>query len=332
MPAAAILAPAGTGLTMRERAFFRDADPFGFILFARNVDSPRQLSALTAALRQAVGRDALVLIDQEGGRVQRLRPPHWRDWPPPLQQVADAGDRAARVMFLRAALIGAELREVGIDTNCAPCADVAGLQTHPFLRNRCYGDSPGAVARMARATADGLMAGGCLPIVKHMPGHGAAALDSHLTVPLVPDDSATLRARDFAPFAALADLPMAMTAHVIYPAFDAVHPATQSSEIVRLIRDEIGFGNLLMTDDISMQALQGSLADRSARSIAAGCDMVLHCNGDEDEAQAVVLATGPMSAAATARAAAALARRPAGPSLDLAAAAVEFAALTAEKT
>jgi beta-N-acetylhexosaminidase len=329
MSAAAILAPAGPVLDRREAAFFRDADPWGFILFARNVETPQQLRALTAGLRAAVGRDAPVLVDQEGGRVQRLRPPHWRQWPAPLDQAAAAGAVAARVMFLRAGLIAAELRQVGIDTNCAPCADVAGPATHPFLKNRCYGTDPGTVARLARATAEGLMAGGCLPVMKHMPGHGAARTDSHLHLPVVDADRATLAARDFAPFRALSDLPLAMTGHILYPAFDDARPATQSPELLRLIREDLGFGGLLMTDDLSMQALTGSLAERAGRAIAAGCDLALYCKGIEAEAAEVVAAAGAMTPAAEARAAAALALRPTTPGFDPAAALQEYLALTA---
>lgn len=325
MTAAAILAPLGPVLTAGEAGFFRAADPFGFILFARNVEAPEQVRALTASLREAVGREAPVLVDQEGGRVQRLRPPHWRDWLPPLEE--GQGPNAERRVFLRYALIGAELRAVGIDTNCAPCADIAGPDTHPFLKNRCLGTDPAAVARLARAAAEGLLAGGCLPVMKHMPGHGAATVDSHLTPPSVDAVPEVLEAREFVPFRALADLPLGMTGHVIFPALDP-HPATLSPVVIRLIREHMGFGGLLMTDDLSMEALAGTLSDRAAAAIAAGCDLALYCKGQLAESEAVVAAAGSMTPSAQARADAALARRPNGPSIDIAAAEAEFSALT----
>jgi len=315
---AAIFGCLGPTLRPDEAAFFRDCNPFGFILFARNIESPQQLRRLTAALRASVGRDAPILIDQEGGRVQRLRGPHWREWLPPLDLVQAAGPLAPQAMALRYRLIAAELRAVGIDGNCAPCADVIGPDTHPFLRDRCYGDDPARVAEIARAVADAHLAVGVLPVVKHLPGHGRSTVDTHHDLPRVTADRATLTATDFAPFRALADLPLAMTAHLIFTACDADHPATQSPEMIRLIRDEIGFTGLLMTDDLNMQALSGSLADRAARSIAAGCDIALHCKGDMAEMQAVATAAGDMPAAAHARAAAALARRNPDPEVDVA--------------
>ena len=308
---AAIFGCAGLSLLPDEAAFFRDADPYGFILFGRNIDTPDQVRALTAALRAAVGRDAPILIDQEGGRVQRLRAPHWREWEPPFDTVAAAGDvaTAARRMRLRAQVIAAELRAVGVDANCAPVADVAFPLTHPFLRNRCYGSDPGLVTAVARAVADGLMAGGVIPVVKHMPGHGRSQVDTHLDLPTVTASLDDLRAVDFAPFRALSDLPMAMTAHLVFAACDADLPATQSPRMIRLIRDEIGFDGLLMTDDLNMEALAGSLADRTARSLAAGVDIALHCKGDLAEMQAVAAAAGVMGAATLRRAAAALTAR-----------------------
>ncbi len=247
---------------------------------------------------------------------------------PPLDQARAAGPEAERVMFLRAALIAAELRAVGIDTDCAPCADVAGPQTHAFLRNRCYGEDADSVIRLARATAQGLLSGGCLPVVKHMPGHGAATTDSHLHLPRVDADRATLAARDFAPFKALADLPMAMTAHIVFPAFDDARPATQSPEMVRVMREDLGFAGLLITDDLSMEALTGTLGRRTEAAIAAGCDLALYCKGIEAEATEVLGAAGAMTAAAQARAARALALRPTAAGLDLDAALDEFDALT----
>ncbi|WP_343116937.1 glycoside hydrolase family 3 N-terminal domain-containing protein [Ostreiculturibacter nitratireducens] len=322
---AAILGCEGPVLSPDEAAFFRASDPFGFILFARNVENPSQLSRLTSDLREAVGRDAPVLIDQEGGRVQRMRAPHWREWLPPLDQVlASPSGMAARGLWLRYRLIAEELRAVGIDANCAPTADVAGPLTHPFLRNRCFGETAEAVTEAARASADGLLAGGVLPVVKHMPGHGRAQVDSHHQLPTVTADAAELFATDFVPFAALADLPLAMTAHIVFTAFDPDNPATTSPRMVRLIREEIGFKGFLMTDDISMQALAGDIADRAAASIAAGCDAVLHCNGKMAEMEMAVAAAGWLSPDARARAEAALACRRQPDAIDTAHLEAEF--------
>ncbi len=318
------------GLTLRpdEAAFFREADPFGFILFARNVDSPGQVRALTCALRDAVGRDAPVLVDQEGGRVQRLRAPHWREWAPPLDTVALARD-PARAMWIRSRIIADELRAVGIDANCAPCADVAGALTHAFLKNRCYGTDPAMVATMSRAVADGHLAGGVLPVMKHLPGHGRAMLDTHHDLPTVDAAPADLAATDFAPFAALADLPMAMTAHIVFSAYDD-RPATQSPAMIGVIRDIIGFQGLLMTDDLNMQALSGTVAMRAAASIAAGCDVALHCKGTVPEFAATAAAVGALTALAQARADAALAMRHAPDPVDIPALDAEFTRLMGE--
>jgi beta-N-acetylhexosaminidase len=325
---ACILAPAGPALAPDERAFFGDADPWGFILFARNVESPEQLRRLTDALCDTVARDAAILIDQEGGRVARLGPPHWRSWMPPLDQVRAAGpDRAARSMWLRYRLIAAELRAVGIDTNCAPVADIAEGTTHPFLKNRCYGTDLASVVACARAVAEGLMAGGVLPVLKHIPGHGRAAVDSHRDVPVVGTGADALGASDFAAFRALADLPVAMTAHVVYDAIDGRSVATCSPAAINLIREHIGFDGLLMTDDISMRALTGSLELRCRDAIAAGCDLVLHCNGDAAEMEVVAEASGTLSDEAARRAGAALARRTAPQPVDIPALEAELAEL-----
>ncbi len=311
LPGAAIFGCAGLALTADEAAFFREADPFGFIVFARNIEAPDQVRRLTASLREAVGRDAPVLIDQEGGRVQRMRAPHWHEWQPPFDTVQAAGsvDAAARIMRLRSAVIAAELRAVGIDANCAPVADVAAEVTHPFLRNRCYGTDPATVATVARAVADGLLAGGVIPVVKHLPGHGRSHVDTHLDLPTVTASREELHAVDFAPFRALNDLPMAMTAHLVFQAYDGERPATQSPVMIDVIRREIGFDGLLMTDDLNMEALKGSLADRTARSIAAGVDVALQCNGHLDEMQAVAEAAGRMGPEAWRRGQAALSCR-----------------------
>lgn len=315
---AAIFGCEGPSLTASERDFFRDYDPFGFIIFARNVVTPVQLRKLTSDLCDAVGRQAPILIDQEGGRVQRLRAPHWREWTPPLEAIAAAGDDAADMMALRSSLIAAELLDLGIDANCAPLADIASSQTHPFLRNRCYGDSVEGVTAIARAVAQAYLSMGVLPVAKHLPGHGRSVSDTHLELPTVSEDRNTLIQNDFAPFKALADLPMAMTAHIIFAAYDAVNPATQSAEMLRVIREVIGFGGLLMTDDLNMQALQGDLASRTARSIAAGCDIALHCKGDLAQMQQVAAAAGAMTPAAQSRAHAALAQRRAPKTVDIA--------------
>ena len=222
-------------------------------------------------------------------------------------------------MALRSRIIAHELRAVGIDANCAPCCDLASDVTHPFLRNRCYGSDPGEVAAIARAVAEAHLAGGVLPVMKHMPGHGRSTADTHHDLPTVtatPDD---LDATDFAPFHALRDMPMAMTAHVIFAAFDPERPATQSPVMIDVIRNRIGFSGLLMTDDLNMQALSGSLADRTAAARAAGCDIALHCKGDLAEMQAVAAAAGRMDSASLARAAAALAWRKTPDAVDIAA-------------
>ena len=327
---AAIFGCAGPVLGPEEAAFFRDADPFGFILFARNVETPAQLVRLTADLRASVGRDVPILVDQEGGRVQRLRAPHWREWAPPLDTVDAAPDlpTAVRIMGLRATLIAAELRAVGIDANCAPVADLALPETHPFLRNRCYGRTPEAVIPVARAVADALLAAGVLPVVKHLPGHGRSGLDTHHELPTVTAPLALLTATDFAPFRALADLPMAMTGHLVFADCDPDHPATQSASMIRLIREEIGFGGLLMTDDLNMQALAGTLSERTARAMAAGCDLALHCKGEMDQMVEVAGACGSMGPATQARARLALAARMAAGPVDIAALEAELSALT----
>ena len=261
--AACIFGCEGKVLSPAERDFFAETAPWGFILFARNVETPDQLRRLTAQLRDAVGRDAPIFVDQEGGRVQRLRAPHWREWQPPLDTVEAAGPHAPRAMYLRARLIAAELRAVGIDGNCAPTVDIAGPLTHPFLRNRCYGSDLATVIAVARAVADGFLDGGVLPVMKHMPGHGRATMDTHLDLPRVTETPEALLRSDFAAFRALSDLPLGMTAHIVFSAYDD-QPATCSAPMIRVIREDIGFGGLLMTDDLSMQALSGTLADRAA--------------------------------------------------------------------
>lgn len=292
----------GLSVTPSERSFFSESDPFGFILFARNVETPDQVRRLTSELREAVGRDAPILIDQEGGRVQRLRAPHWREWPAPLETALAMGPDAARALALRATLIAEELRALGIDANCAPVADIAEAATHPFLKNRCYGETAEIVTEISRAVADAYLARGVLPVAKHLPGHGRANADTHHQLPTVTASRAELNAHDFAPFKALADLPMAMTAHIIFAAYDAERPATQSPDMIKVIREEIGFKGLLMTDDLNMQALSGNLAERTRASMAAGCDIALHCKGDMAEMQMVASEAGSMGPATLARA------------------------------
>lgn len=314
---ATILDAEGLRLTPAEKDLFRKADPFGFILFARNIDTPDQVRALCGDLREAVGRDAMITIDQEGGRVQRLRAPLWREWLPALDHVTAAGDHAARAMYLRFRIIAHELHALGIDSNCAPLADIAGAQTHPFLHNRCYGTDAEGVTAMARAVADGLLDGGVLPVLKHIPGHGRATADSHLDLPRVADPLDVLRDTDFAPFRALRDLPMAMTAHLVYDAIDPL-PATLSPRMMRVIRDDIGYDNLVMTDDISMKALNGDLAQISRDALAAGCDVILLCNANLDERRAVAEAAGRMTPAAQIRATRALDMRKTPQTVDIA--------------
>lgn len=312
---------AGLVLTRDEAAFFRAADPFGFILFARNAGDPDQLRALTAALRETVGRDAPIFVDQEGGRVQRLRAPHWTDFPAPLHRAAQ-GPEATRAQYR---LLGAELRAVGIDANCAPTLDRLCDQTHPFLRDRCFGGDADTIAAHGRACAEGLLASGVLPVMKHLPGHGRAGADSHHHLPVIAGDLDDLAA-DIAPFRALADLPIAMTAHLLVPAIDPDAPITLSPAGIAFIRDVIGFGGLLTTDDITMEALPGSHAARAAAAVAAGCDVVMHCNGSIAQMEGVVTAAGLLTAAARTRADAALRWRHAPDTEDIAVLRAELAA------
>ena len=313
----AIFGCLGPRLDAEEAAFFRDVAPVGVILFARNVDTPAQVRRLCADLRDAVGWDAPIFIDQEGGRVQRLRAPHWREWLPPLEQAERAGpDAAARAMYLRSLLIAREHAALGIDGNCAPCADIARPETHPFLRNRCYGTEARSVTLLARAVAEGLADAGVFPVLKHMPGHGRGTLDSHHDLPRVSVPRDLLEAEDFAPFRALSDLHWGMSAHLVYEAIDPDAPATLSATMIRLIREDIGFDGLLMTDDLSMNALPGTIGDRAAGARAAGCDVILHCNGERAEMEAVVGAAGALDPAASTRLARALGSRRAPLSVD----------------
>jgi len=323
----------GLSLGGNERAFLRDADPWGFILFRRNVDTPAQVSALAAALRDTVGRSAPVLIDQEGGRVQRLAPPHWPSYPPGAFYGAIYDrDRAAGLIAakLGARLIASDLFALGIDVDCLPLADVPVREADPVIGNRAYGMTPAKVAAIGAAVAQGLIEGGVLPVLKHIPGHGRATADSHHRLPVVEVDRATLESSDFAAFRPLAKLPLGMTAHVVFSAIDPVAPATTSGTMVReVIRQHIGFDGLLMSDDVSMNALSGTLAERTRAALRAGCDVVLHCNGKLDEMRAVAQDSPPLAGDAARRADAALAARRKPADFDIAAAREEFAALMA---
>lgn len=323
---ATILDAYGLRLSAEEKQFFRDADPFGFILFARNIETPDQVRALCSEMRDCVGRDAVITIDQEGGRVQRLRGPIWTEWLPPLDFVSAAGPHAEQAMYLRYRLIAADLHALGIDSNCAPMVDVALPHTHPFLRNRCYGDDPKLVAAVGRAAANGMLDGGVLPVVKHMPGHGRATMDSHYDLPVVSAAPSELDAADFAPFRELNDLPMGMTAHIVFDALDEA-PATLSSRVMDAIRHDIGFDNLIMTDDISMKALTGSLSDISRGALDAGCDVVLHCNGTLEARREVADAAGRLTDIAQRRAERALSARKTPDDIDIPAAQAQLEAL-----
>jgi beta-N-acetylhexosaminidase len=313
---AAIYGCSGHRLTEAERAFFVEARPWGFILFRRNIDSPDQVRALTAELRESVGdAGAPILIDQEGGRVQRMGPPHWPKYPPGEAYLRAANNplAARELVRLGARLMAHDLRGVGINVDCLPVLDVPVPGAHDIIGDRAYARDPATVAQLGRAAVEGLLAGGVLPVIKHMPGHGRAFADSHHDLPVVHADLATLDGWDFAPFRALSDMPLAMTAHVVFDAIDPKRPATTSKKAVRLMRGHLGFGGLIMTDDLSMKALSGSLRERAEASLKAGCDVVLHCNGDLDEMRQVAEGTGRLKGQAARRAAAAMARTVASP-------------------
>lgn len=311
MTSAAIYGCSGHKLTAEERAFFAETKPWGFILFRRNVDSPDQVKALVDELRDSIGRDdAPVLIDQEGGRVQRLGPPHWPKYPPGAAYLQATGNVAAarELVRLGARLIAHDLRALGITVDCVPVLDVPVPGAHDIIGDRAYAQDPATVAQLGRAAAEGLLAGGVLPIIKHIPGHGRAFSDSHHDLPVVETDLETLDAWDFAPFKALSDMPMAMTAHVVFTAVDAKRPATTSRKGIRLMREHLGFAGLIMSDDLSMKALSGTLTERAEQSLKAGCDVVLHCNGDLDEMRQVAEGTGKLKGEARHRAEASLNR------------------------
>jgi beta-N-acetylhexosaminidase len=319
----------GLNVSANERAFLREAQPWGLIIFKRNVNTPQQVAELTRSFRDAVGWAAPILVDQEGGRVQRLGPPHWPAFPPGARYGAiydrdvASGLAAAR---LGGHLIAAELNVLGIDVDCIPLADVLAPGADPVIGDRAYGTEPGKVAAIAGAIAQGLLASGVLPVLKHLPGHGRATADSHHKLPVVDTDRATLESTDFAAFRPLSRLPLGMTAHVVFSAIDPDAPATTSVTMVReVIRGFIGFRGLLMSDDVSMKALSGTIAERSRAAFAAGCDVVLHCNGDLREMTAVATAAPQLAGEAAARAEAALAQRKAPEEFDVDAARKIFA-------
>jgi beta-N-acetylhexosaminidase len=322
----------GLALTADERAFLREARPWGLILFKRNIEDKAQVTRLVQDALEAIGiPETPVLVDQEGGRVQRLGPPHWPAYPTGAaygaiyQRDKSKGLRAA---WLGARLIAADLKPLGINVDCLPLADVPVRGADQVIGDRAYGETPEQVAAVAAAVADGLLDGGVLPVLKHIPGHGRANADSHLSLPVVRASKTELEASDFAAFRPLNGLPLGMTAHVVFTAFDPVLPVTTSDKMIReVIRGFIGFDGFLMGDDVSMGALSGSIGERSRASLAAGCDLVLHCNGKLDEMRAVAAEAPELAGEPARRAAAALARRKAPKPIDLDAARREFAGL-----
>ncbi|KZK82529.1 Beta-hexosaminidase [Pseudovibrio sp. Ad46] len=285
----------GPELRAEDKAFFRDQQPFGLILFARNMETPAQIRRLCADFREAVGRaDAPVFIDQEGGRVQRFGAPHVPVYPAAgtigrlYAQDVEAAKRAA---YLHALLIGLDLRDLGLNANCIPCLDMPIEGASNIIGLRAYGSDVALVSDLGRAAMDGCLAAGVMPVMKHMPGHGRALVDSHLSLPEVTSPLEELEARDFLPFKSLRDCPMGMTAHIVFKEIDGDHPVTQSSyAIQKVIREAIGFDGVLISDDISMKALGGDLKSRVEKIVAAGCDLVLHCNGELDEMKTVASA------------------------------------------
>ena len=329
MTRAFITGLSGTSVSPTERRFLREADPWGLILFKRNIDNPKQVAHIIDDFRTCVGRqDVPVLIDQEGGRVQRLAPPHWPAYPAGAvyselyDQDPAAGIAAAK---LGARLIAADLEALGITVDCLPVADLRLPGADAVIGDRAYGTTPDKVAAIAAAVAAGLLEGGVLPVLKHIPGHGRATADSHKSLPIVRTDRPTLETTDFAPFRALAALPMAMTAHVVFTDVDALPATTSKTMIANVIRGFIGFDGLLMSDDVSMGALAGSIGERTAALLAAGCDVVLHCNGKMEEMQEVAQNTSELAGVAERRAVAALAARRPASAIDIAAARTDFA-------
>ncbi len=305
--AAVIFGCSGIELTAEERAFFQDTDPWGYILFKRNCSSPEQIRALTDSFRDLAGRDNLpILIDQEGGRVARLQSPTWYKAPPAArfgEILADDLGSAEEAIRLNSHLIAHDLIELGITVDCLPVLDVPVEDSHEIIGDRAYGTDPSVVAKLGRAAAMGLLDLGVLPVIKHIPGHGRARSDSHLHLPHVEAGRGELEKTDFVPFAALRDLPLAMTAHVVFDAIDPYRPATMSLTVIeQVIRGHIGFDGLLMSDDLSMKALTGPFEDRVALSLEAGCDVVLHCNGEMGEMRSVASSVSALSGKAQERA------------------------------
>jgi beta-N-acetylhexosaminidase len=288
MRSRAIYGCSGPALSVEERAFFQDARPWGFILFARNVENPQQVKKLVAELRGTVGDGAApILIDQEGGRVARLTPPQWHARAAAARFGAlyqEDPERAREATYLNARLIAHDLAELGINVDCLPVLDVPVAGADAIIGDRAFAGDPATVIDLGRAQIQGLMEGGVLPVMKHIPGHGRAGADSHLALPRVSARAAELSASDFVTFRSLDTCPIAMTAHVVYDSIDPQRPATTSPKVIRdVIRGEIGFDGLLMSDDLSMKALEGPLSLRAKLALFAGCDLVLHCNGDMDE-------------------------------------------------
>ncbi len=300
-PRAAIFGCAGLELSADERAFFRDADPLGFILFARNIDTPAQASRLTDELRSCVARaDAPILIDQEGGRVARLKPPHWRKAPPGRvlgELYLKNPEKGLEAAALNSRLLAKDVASIGCDVDCLPVLDIAIAGAHSVIGDRAYAEAPEAVAAIGRAAAEGLLAEGVMAVIKHIPGHGRPTVDSHYDLPHVSASRELLERTDFVPFKLLSDLPWAMTAHVLYEAIDPSAALTVSARAVKeVVRGHIGFDGLLLSDDLNMQALGGSLGDRAERALAAGCDIALHCSGNMDEMNQVIARVGAMTA------------------------------------
>jgi beta-N-acetylhexosaminidase len=322
----------GPVLSPEEQAFFRDCRPWGFILFARNIDNPGQVKALVRALRETVeDNSAPVLIDQEGGRVARLKPPHWRERPPAARFGAlhDINPESAReAVYLNARLIAHDLTELGINVDCLPVLDVPVKGAHDVIGDRAFAHDSTTVIDLGRAQMEGLMEGGVLPVMKHIPGHGRAGADSHLALPRVSAGLAELSASDFVTFRSLDQCPMAMTAHVVYESIDPQRPATTSPKVIRdVIRGEIGFNGLLMSDDLSMKALDGALSVRARLALFAGCDLALHCNGDMDEMRHVAAGVSELKGPALKRSEHALAHLAAPSPFDHEAAEARLVAL-----
>ena len=295
----AIYGCSGQELGAEERAFFRDTMPWGFILFARNIDDREQVRALVDALRETVGdAGAPVLIDQEGGRVTRLKPPNWRERPPAArfgEVYANSREVATEAAYLNARLIAADLGELGINVDCLPVLDVPVEGADNIIGDRAFSSDPAAIIALGRAVIEGLMEGGVLPVMKHIPGHGRALADSHLALPRVATTAEELSATDFVTFRSLNQCPLAMTAHVVYEGIDPQRPATTSPKVIcDVIRGEIGFDGLLMSDDVSMGALEGPISARAKAALFAGCDVVLHCNAKMDEMKEVASGAKPL--------------------------------------